>query len=128
MVLRRASASWISSPSRTIAPCTRRGASCCAASVGRKRPATPTAVRWRWSTTTPSGACLSGGWRNSEQPRAQIELSHHLDDNFPFGTALLEVGKRVRDSIEREHAVGDDFERPFVDQLGQEREAITAGV
>jgi hypothetical protein len=32
----------------------------CAASVERKRPASPTAARWRWSTTTPSGACSSG--------------------------------------------------------------------
>ena len=31
----------------------------------RTRPATPTAARWRWSTTTPSGACSSGGWRSS---------------------------------------------------------------
>ena len=53
------------SPSRTTATCTRRGASCCAASVAPRRPATPTAARWRWSTTTPSGACSSDGWRSS---------------------------------------------------------------
>ena len=35
------SASSIASPSRTTATCTRRGASCCAASAERKRPATP---------------------------------------------------------------------------------------
>jgi RNA polymerase sigma-70 factor (ECF subfamily) len=34
-------------------------------SVACRRPATPTAVRWRSSTTTPSGACSSGGWRSS---------------------------------------------------------------
>ena len=60
-----ARASSIASASRTTATCTRRGASCCAASVAPPRPATPTAARWRWSTTTPSGACSSGGWRSS---------------------------------------------------------------
>ena len=64
-VPRRGSTSSIASPSRTTATCTRRGASCCGASVAPKRPATPTAARWRWSTTTPSGACSSGGWRSS---------------------------------------------------------------
>ena len=34
----------------------------------RRRPARPTAGRWRWSTTTPSGACSSGGWRSSARP------------------------------------------------------------
>ncbi|MDX6719003.1 MAG: hypothetical protein QOJ63_1257 [Solirubrobacteraceae bacterium] len=42
---RRGSTSSIASPSTTTATCTRRAASCCAASVGRTRPATPTAVR-----------------------------------------------------------------------------------
>src|SRR5680860_517931 len=70
MVPRRASTSSISWPSRTIATCTRRGASCCAASVGPKRPATPTAVRWRWSTTTPSGAGSSSGWQSWAPPTA----------------------------------------------------------
>ena len=62
---RRGSRSSTASRSRTTATCTRRAASCCAASVAPTRPATPTAARWRWSTTTPSGACSSGGWRSS---------------------------------------------------------------
>jgi hypothetical protein len=42
----------------------------CAASVAPRRPATPTAARWRWPTTAPSGACSSGGSRSSARRRA----------------------------------------------------------
>src|SRR6266545_8330817 len=62
---RWASASSTASISTATATCTRRGASCCGAWAGPKRPARPTAGRWRWSTTTPSGACSSGGWQSS---------------------------------------------------------------
>jgi hypothetical protein len=41
------------------------------AQVAGLRPATPTGGRWRWSTTTPSGACSSGGWRTSARRRAE---------------------------------------------------------
>jgi hypothetical protein len=54
--------------------------------------------------------------------------SHHLDDYFAVGVALLEVGEGVRDLIEREEAVGDDFELLFVGQLGQERQVIARGM
>ena len=50
--------------STTTATCTPRAPSCCAGSVAPTRRATPTAARWRSSTTTPSGACSSGGWRS----------------------------------------------------------------
>lgn len=73
--------SSIASPSTTTATCTRRGASCCAASVAPRRPATPTAVRWRWSTTMPSGACSSGGWRSS--PRAKWRCGPTLGRRGP---------------------------------------------
>ena len=37
--------------------------------LGRtERLAMPSAGRWRWSTTAPSGACSSGGWRSSAGP------------------------------------------------------------
>ena len=44
-------------PSRTTATCTRRAASCCAASTAPPRPATPISGRWRSCTTRPSGGC-----------------------------------------------------------------------
>ena len=41
--------------------------------LGRpRRPATPTAARWRWSTTTPSDACSSAGWPNSPERPTSI--------------------------------------------------------
>ena len=46
-------------------------------------------------------------------------MSHHLDDDFPFGPALFEVGEGVGDAVEREHAVGDHLDRPLVDQSGK---------
>jgi hypothetical protein len=54
---------------RLPSTCTRRAASCCGASVERTRLATPTAVCWRWSTTTPSGAsgAAAGGSRRGHQ-------------------------------------------------------------
>jgi hypothetical protein len=37
--------------------------------------------------------------------------SHHLDDDFPVGAALLEVGEGVRNLVEGEYAIGNDFQR-----------------
>ena len=65
---RPGSRSSTASRSRTTATCTRRAASCCAASAAPPRPATPTAARWRWSTTTPSGACSNGRSPSSVHP------------------------------------------------------------
>src|SRR3954447_17496228 len=48
----------------TTATCTPRAASFCAGWAGAPRRATPTRARWSWSTTRPSGACSSGGWRS----------------------------------------------------------------
>src|SRR6266542_1034674 len=125
MVRRRGSASSIASLSRTTATCTRRGANCCAASVERKKPATPTAVRWRWSTTTPSGACSSGGWRSSAPlPAAQGDfgsLGQH-EYRVDRGRAVsLEVpGRRTGRVISFPVVIaGHEGERYLVAMLGE---------
>ena len=60
----------------TTATCTRRGASCCAASVAPTRPATPTSAPWSSRTTTPSGACSSGGSPRSRRRRGSVVRAH----------------------------------------------------
>ena len=58
------------SSSTSTGTCTRPAASCCAAWGGRTRPVPPTPGRSSSSTTTPSGACSSGGCGRSASGRA----------------------------------------------------------
>src|SRR5205085_8577647 len=51
--------------SRISTTCTPPAASCCGASAASTMHGTRTGARWPSSTTTPSGACSSGGWTSS---------------------------------------------------------------
>ena len=71
---RRAWTSWTAWRWRTTTTCTRPGASCCAGWTERTKPATRTAARWPWCTTTPSDACSNDASPSSaRRPTPQTE-------------------------------------------------------
>ena len=75
----------------------------------RRGPRRLPAARWRWSTTTPSGGCSSGGWPSSDRGltrRDQHCSEHGLDGHADHDPITRRGSPTPRTSIARSGTSG----------------------